>query len=138
MPMYEFACDSCSAVAEKSFPIGTAQRITTCEECGGIARLKIGAGVNISAHAFEHKGGRVREADALEGRWGKDMPAYKRMRDKGMQPPAVDGAAKLEERANDQTDIELSRPGLDGVSRERYIAAKEESAELAREMVGRA
>jgi hypothetical protein len=36
----------------------------------------------------------------------KDMPAYKRLRDDGLQPPSVRGAADLEARAEDKADIE--------------------------------
>jgi hypothetical protein len=36
----------------------------------------------------------------------KDMPAYKRLRDEGLQPPSVRGAADLEARAVSKADIE--------------------------------
>tara|TARA_B100000470_G_C19604184_1_gene308008 strand:- start:75 stop:362 length:288 start_codon:yes stop_codon:yes gene_type:complete len=36
----------------------------------------------------------------------KDLPAYKRLRDDGLQPPSVRGSADLEARAEDKADIE--------------------------------
>jgi hypothetical protein len=36
----------------------------------------------------------------------KDMPAYKRLRDEGLQPPSVRGSADLEARAVSKADIE--------------------------------
>lgn len=36
----------------------------------------------------------------------KDMPAYKRLRGEGLQPPSVRGAADLEARAVSKADIE--------------------------------
>jgi hypothetical protein len=35
----------------------------------------------------------------------KDMPAYKRLRDEGLQPPSVRGSADLEARAENKADI---------------------------------
>lgn len=37
------------------------------------------------------------------------MPAYKRMRDNGLQPPHIDGCAELESRASTQAEVELGR-----------------------------
>lgn len=47
----------------------------------------------------------------MEGRWDKDMPAYKRLRDDGLQPPHIDGCAELESRAEHQTQIEMGMIG---------------------------
>lgn len=131
MASYCYRCESCGDELELQAAIGTARRMIRCD-CGGVKRLRIGVGVNVSAHALETKGGEVRASDAMEARWQRDMPAYKRMRRQGMQPDGIDGAARLEDKVADQIDIELQRPAFDGVSRERYVAAKEEAAELKR------
>ena len=39
-------------------------------------------------------------------RWDRDMPAYKRLRQQGLQPKGIDGCADLETRAHDQFEIE--------------------------------
>lgn len=38
------------------------------------------------------------DTNAREGRWNKDMPAYKRLRRDGLQPERIDGSATLEAR----------------------------------------
>ena len=45
------------------------------------------------------------EAHAREKKWNKDMPAYRRLRDEGLQPPHIDGADKLEATATDKIEI---------------------------------
>jgi hypothetical protein len=123
----------CGETFELERPIGTAQRMTRCS-CGDTARLVIGEGVNIAPSALETKGARVREIDNTEAGWSKDMAAYKRMRDRGMQPQAIDGSARLEDSVGDQLDVELqkmNKSAQDGrVSRKRYIEAAEQAAEL--------
>lgn len=107
--------------------------MTSCPVCGDAARLLIGVGVNISAHATPTKGGAVIEADEREGRWNKDMPAYKRMRKKGLHPRQIDGAAMVEDRVHDQVDIDrerLAHMPEGAVSRDRFLEAQEQAQEL--------
>jgi predicted nucleic acid-binding Zn ribbon protein len=131
MAQYAYRCAQCGTEDDQEFPIGTARRVQQCA-CGGVLRLVIGAGVNISHAGFVAKGSRVREVDNREKGWDRDMPAYKRMRRRGMQPPGIDGASQLEDRVNDNLDLELTRPGLQGVSRERLVEAKEIAADAQR------
>jgi len=44
--------------------------------------------------------------EAREKRWAKDMPAYKRMRQQGLQPKTIDGAADIELRAETRFEVE--------------------------------
>ena len=44
--------------------------------------------------------------DAVEKQWDKDLPAYKRLRQGGHQPPSTDGCADLEARATTAFEIE--------------------------------
>lgn len=98
-------------------------------------RLRIGVGVNISATALETKGGDVRAVDEREDRWHKDMPAYKRMRHRGMQPPQIDGSASLEEKVGDQFDVNYHGLYEQGVTRERVQEGAEQAAEIMAEGV---
>lgn len=41
-----------------------------------------------------------------EARWSKDLPAYKRLRDQGLQPKATKGCYELETRAHSQFEID--------------------------------
>jgi hypothetical protein len=47
--------------------------------------------------------------DATEKRWDKDMPAYKRIRANGIQPPRIDDSAIIEARATDQFEVEMGK-----------------------------
>ena len=49
---------------------------------------------------------KYQEVEAREQRWNRDMPAYKRLRDQGYQPKAIDGAADLERDASTRFEIE--------------------------------
>lgn len=42
-----------------------------------------------------------------DGRWDADMPAYRRLRDNGVQPKQIDGCAELETRATEQFEVEM-------------------------------
>ena len=44
-----------------------------------------------------------------ENRWHKDMPAYKRLVQDGLQPPRIDGCAELEAKATSKHEIESGR-----------------------------
>jgi len=44
-----------------------------------------------------------------EARWAVDMPAYKRLREQGLQPPRIDGCAKLEAQADTRFEVESGR-----------------------------
>lgn len=42
----------------------------------------------------------------MEGRWDRDMPAFKRLVDQGYMPAGIDGAAHLEANATTRFEIE--------------------------------
>jgi predicted nucleic acid-binding Zn ribbon protein len=130
MPQYVYRCESCGEMAETGWPIGAAPKAHPCSFCGGVGRLVIGAGVNISATALETKGGEVRAVDEREGRWHKDMPAYYRMRKKGLQPKQIDGSAVIEDKVGDQLDIDYQKVFEQGVSREHVLDSRDEAAEI--------
>lgn len=68
-------------------------------------QLVIGAGVNIAPSALEGKGAQVRHINTKDERLDADMPAYKRMRQRGLQPRQVDGARLVENEVQDNFDI---------------------------------
>lgn len=47
--------------------------------------------------------------DAREKRWDKDMPAYKRLREDGLQPAHIDGSRQIEAQANDKLEVAAGR-----------------------------
>lgn len=64
------------------------------DDCFG-CRIKT-VGFAPSATPSRRGGDAAARANAREAGWNADMPAYKRLRRDGIQPPSVDGAAKLE------------------------------------------
>jgi hypothetical protein len=104
MPIYEYRC-ACN-VTLRPFPIGEAPRTIRCPRCGDTIPLVIGAGVNIAPSALENKGTDVRTANEREAVMDVDRSAYRRMRLAGKQPPHVHGSAELENRVDDQFDID--------------------------------
>lgn len=128
MALYEYRCDD-GHTLDLERPIGTAQRMTKCQ-CGKTAKLVIGAAVNIAPSALETRGARVREIESTEGRWSTDMAAYKRMRNKGMQPNQIDGSAALEDRAGDQLDIQWQNLYKEGIKREEIIERSDHALQI--------
>ena len=52
------------------------------------------------------RGQRVAEVNQTEKNWNKDMPAYKRLRENGLQPKAIDGSAEIEKKAKHEWQVE--------------------------------
>jgi predicted nucleic acid-binding Zn ribbon protein len=130
VPSYSYQCEMCGDIAEREHTIGTAPRTRPCGACGGRARLRIGVGVHVAPSGLEHKGAAVRAIDAKEAGWHRDMPAYKRMRDRGMQPAAIDGAALVEDRVRDQLDITYAPLIEQGIGRDRIVEGVQAAADI--------
>lgn len=73
---------------------------------------------------------RATPQSATERRWGRDMPAYYRMRMQGLQPPQIDGSARLEAKAADRFEIEYGRLASDSVERKAIREAIDRGVEL--------
>ena len=97
MPDYEYRCGSCEDTEDFWFKMGQAPRILTCDRCGGIAQLVIGAGVQI--------GPLTAEARTDQQKYDREADAYKRLRDRGLQPEHVVGSSKVEDTCADAFDI---------------------------------
>lgn len=103
---YEYACtfDSCTFAAfELDMPMGTAKPTIRCPD-GHLAR-RVYEMPQIAPSALEAKGEGVRKKLVTDNSWDRDMPAYYRMRKRGLQPEHVDGSAAVEARVEDQVDI---------------------------------
>lgn len=133
MPEYEYRCE-CGRSDTREFPIGTARRLVACV-CGKKLALVIGAGVNIAPSALEVKGAQARMTTEMEARWGVDMPAYKRMRHRGIQPKQIDGSAALENTVNDQLDVDMKHLTPPGMTRQGMRDAMVEGKEKAEEIM---
>ena len=127
MPHYRFACDKCGGGTEQWLSIHHEpdERPTVHADCGGNLKLVIMA---VNTYGVGERGKATRKHDATESGWDRDMPAYKRLRREGHQPPSVDGCADLEARARSPFEIET---GLRFGHMDRTLV--EESTQAARE-----
>lgn len=56
----------------------------------------------------------AREVNERERRWARDMPAYKRLRNDGLEVRGIDGAADLEAKATHPMEVAIGKT-FDGV-----------------------
>lgn len=68
-----------------------------------IANIRVG---QPSDHPTSTGGQEAFRTNAREKRWQKDIPAYRRLRGNGLQPPRIDGAAEVEQRATSAAQVE--------------------------------
>jgi hypothetical protein len=61
--------------------------------------------ISVAASASPTRKVEVTRIDAKEKRWGRDMPAYRRLRREGLQPKQIDGSAVLEQRAETKDEV---------------------------------
>jgi hypothetical protein len=64
------------------------------------------ANVRVAPNHTTTGGERAAQINATEARWHKDMPAYKRLRQDGLQPKTIEGAANLEKKAKEAWQVE--------------------------------
>lgn len=106
MPTYLYRCQGC----DEEFEVWQSIRSEPgADHTCGHAAVRIFTAPRISVAATPSKAAVARDAVAREGRWDKDMPAYKRLRDNGLQPKSIDGCAELETRATTKTEVERGR-----------------------------
>lgn len=125
MPTYAFRCKSCGDY-ERWHSIH-APLPKTCPTCGGFTQQVISPP---RLYAVGERGAHTRATDATEAQWAKDMPAYKRLRNEGHQPQAIDGAAHLE--ATAEHGMEINSKGIVKGPEHRI----QEGIEMAREIMG--
>lgn len=79
-----------------------------CTEDNPCFRCKV-LSISIAAAATPNRRPGIADKDAQESQLSKDLPAYKRLRNDGLQPKNIDGSAELEKRVGSQFDIDLGR-----------------------------
>lgn len=70
------------------------------------------ASISIASSATPSRGGGARSAhiQATEKQWHKDMPAFKRLCEDGYNPPAIEGASRLEAESTCREHVETGHP----------------------------
>lgn len=126
MPVYAFECQTCGEVIREWQSIHD-KPLARHAICGGRLKKILGP---VRTHGIGSAGAKTREVDGREGRWAKDMPAYKRFRDRGLQPPNIDGCDHLE--ATAKSELAVSTGGKinvpDHVAQESAARAREITA----------
>jgi hypothetical protein len=102
-----WGCKNCNETSIERLPTeeiksGSHWDICIGEGCQTCKYLSVGLGVGTMP--TRHPSSAVTEA--REKRWEKDMPAYKRMRQQGLQPKTIDGAAHIEAKAETRFEVE--------------------------------
>lgn len=64
------------------------------------------SGVRMGMNTTTTRGQNVESINKTERNWQKDMPAYKRLRQEGLQPKRIDGAAEVEKKAEHKWQVE--------------------------------
>ena len=92
---------------------GTVEKVYVCKLCNASLPVDEGnfsidrirsIGFGVGTMPTRHPGSQA--VEAREKRWEKDMPAYKRMRQQGLQPKTIDGAAHIEAKAETRFEVE--------------------------------
>lgn len=119
MPTYSRFCPSCELLFTRWQSIHDDSPML-CEACGS---RSINVVEKVATYAVGSRGERTASADATEQVWSKDMAAYKRFRDKGLQPRQITGADHLEATAVGTWHVETGQRHKDEV-----VASRTEDA----------
>ena len=63
------------------------------------------AGVSFAASSMPSRKIDNNRIEATERQWSKDMDAYKRLKQDGLQPSQIDGAANIEKKADHPSQV---------------------------------
>lgn len=103
-----WGCSRCDATSSERLPSKPPMSVEhnkcadpDCFQCK-LLHISFGSGTSPT----RNKGAEAESVDAREKRWQKDMPAYKRLRQQGLQPKTIDGAARLEAEAETRFEVE--------------------------------
>jgi len=121
MPRYDYRCPTCGQVDEITHSFDDDPDIP-CMECGTPMR-RLFTGVRISASATPTRSSNIDipATAAAEKQKAADMDAYKRLRRNGTQPPAINGSAGLESKAETVHEVNSGRTFNTARSRRRNI-----------------
>ncbi len=122
MPTYRFRCNRCGGATEQWLTIHheASDRPEFHDGCGGDLTLSI---EKVNTYAVGTRGAHTAVSDATDREWHKDMDAYSRFRETGIQPRRITGADKLEAVAKGTWHVETGQPHRDEV-----IATRTEEA----------
>lgn len=119
MPRYDYKCKRCGAIEEVLHGFEYDEDIY-CLECGQSMGRIIGM-PNVAPSAVPSRNNVIdfEATKAAEKAKDKDMAAYKRLRQDGVQPPGINGSAKLEARAEITHEVNSGHTFATASSRKR-------------------
>jgi hypothetical protein len=99
-----------------------------CDICGSRTTNIV---EKVNTYAIGTRGNHTRISDATDREWHKDMDAYKRFHDAGIQPHQITGCDRMESTAISRSHVESG--GALPYSDERIAAGTEEARQIMRE-----
>ena len=129
MPRYDYRCKTCGAIEEVVHGF-IEEPDMYCLECGAMMGRTIGIPM-LSPSSTPTRGNGVDMAATRIAEKSKvaDMDAYKRLRKDGVQPPAINGSAQLEARAEEKHEVNSGHTFSTAAGRKRSMG-------LVKDMVG--
>lgn len=107
MPTYRYSCAD-HGQWEEWASITVDSTRATCQTCG-VSCPKVFTPPNISADATPTSHAETAATNARERLWDRTMPAYKRLRANGVNPPSIDSSPELEARAETRLEVEMGQ-----------------------------
>jgi putative FmdB family regulatory protein len=105
MPKYDYKCKTCGTIEETIHGFNDEPDMY-CLECGQPMGKLMGMPY-VAPSSMPTRTGDIDMAATRQAEKNKDadMAAYKRLRKDGVQPPAINGSAKLEARAEEKHEV---------------------------------
>jgi len=119
MPRYDYRCKVCGAVEEFVHGFNDDPDMH-CLECGAVMGRMLGMPyVSPSAVPSRNNVIDLEATKQAEKEKVADMDAYKRLRKDGVQPPSINGAARLEAKAEDKHEVNSGKTFATATGRKR-------------------
>ena len=119
MPRYDYRCKVCGAIEEALHGCKDEPDIY-CMECGAVMGKMLGMPyVSPSAVPSRNNVIDFEATKQAEKNKNVDMDAYKRLRQDGVQPPSINGSARLEAKAEEKHEINSGKTFATATSRRR-------------------
>lgn len=125
-PFYQFRCEDHGDTDEYR---SMRDAIVPCDCWCGKTMVRVFVMPHISAELTPAKRPETVAANARERLWAVDRDAYKRIRQDGIQPRSVLGAAELEKHAETKTEIEMGK-----IMPSRWV---KEGVDMSQDLVGK-
>ena len=119
MPRYDYRCKVCGAVEEVLHGFDEDPDMY-CLNCGAMMGRMLGMPyVSPSAVPSRNNVIDLEATKQAEKEKVADMDAYKRLRKDGVQPPSINGAARLEAKAEEKHEVNSGKTFATATSRKR-------------------